>query len=173
MDSPIHIKGELTTSVLRKIGMEIEQRLGQSPEKITLEIDSQGGSAKGSQTIFERFIKNEERIICRILEANSAAALLALLGNRRSISQGGSFGIHLGSISVESNELLEQGKASDRSVKRILAFRAFYLAVLKQRTRLPEEAYAKLHASNRLVLNPDECLKYGIVQEISTDTIAA
>ncbi|MCX6715976.1 MAG: ATP-dependent Clp protease proteolytic subunit [Candidatus Taylorbacteria bacterium] len=162
---PIKLEGHLTTPVLQKFATELRKRLAEDTETVLIEINSSGGNALQSKILFEEFIPYENRIVCRIFRAYSAAALLALLGHKRLIYHESSFGIHLGAITLESSELLSI-EALEIAVKRILLFRKFFIETLEKRTNLPNSVWTTLSARNKIVLDAKKCLEYGVVQEI-------
>ena len=163
------LSGYLKKSVLKKAVLEIQNC--DPLAQIILVIDSGGGDTAPAFRFVEWMMKfKKERqltVVAKVYNAGSAAAGIALAADEREMDRDGIFEIHIGSITIESNEIFEGNRIARRLVEPVRKWQDMLherLAVVSP--GIPAHLTTKLHATNRLRLSPDECLKYGIVQKL-------
>lgn len=161
----ILVSGTLNRRSLEKIKREIGGCDADSP--ITLVIDSNGGDTAPALEFLEgmNLVKQTHAVTfeARIYRAYSAAAGIALMADRREIDRDGIFEIHIGSITIESNEISEDNRIAKRLAEPVRKWHKAVMDRLKLvAPQIPPVLMTRLHATNRLRLKPEECVQYGI-----------
>lgn len=145
------------------------ERCASRGQSVTLVIKSDGGKMDASLEFVSWLaeMKKRVKVMAKIYQASSGAALIALATHERRISQNGGFNLHIGAITVESNDIDQTGKVAERlrSLLRASSERLFGL-LNESAPRFPIRKLTTLHARGQLELTPAECVEYGICAEI-------
>jgi ATP-dependent protease ClpP protease subunit len=165
---PVLIEGSLTRSSLGVARQEIERCVSRG-QSVTLVIKSDGGKMDASVEFASWLaeMKNQIRIMAKIYQASSGAALIALAARERRISQAGSFNLHIGALTIESSDIDESGKVAERLLRLLRSSSDKLFSLLKgSAPRFPIRKFTTLHAKGKLELTPAECIEYGICSEV-------
>ena len=165
---PVLLVGDLTRDCLERARCEIASSfsLGRA---VILVVKSDGGAIDASVDFINWLVdektKRRLEVSAKIYTASSAAAAIALATDSRRISQYGRFGLHVGSMLIESTDINRDGVIAERYAALLRKSKERLFNLLRA-TKISKDKIGTLDAKGRLVLTPVECLKYGICSEI-------
>lgn len=169
MGATVLLRGPLTKSKLENAWREVvvyQEPAKGGPQSITLVIASEGGGHRAFEFV-RKMAKSGIVFSTKIYQAKSGAALIAMAAKRREMERGGVFEIHMGSATIESNEINAEGKVSDRILSFLEDGREKTLSLMVQCGFQETGPHMDtLFAQNRLTLTAEECLRLGIVERI-------
>jgi len=173
MTSVVLLNGYLTRKSLEETWREIANysaSLNGDDREICLVISSDGGYSRATLGFVEKMTRAKEnglRFSAKIYCARSAAALIALTARRREIVKGGILEIHLGTVTIESCDINEEGRIPRRIALEARKAREETLRLLEQ-CGFPtnNSKMSRLLAANHLLLTAEECLTLGIAERI-------
>jgi len=169
MHPTVLLCGHLTKKRLDFAWREVESYLSAEhvPKEITLVINSDGWGDYFWGFIDKMNALTDVTFSAKVYTAKSAAALVALAANRREIEEHGLIEIHLGSVTLESNEVNSQGKVSGRITEQLRKGRERTFALM-EKCGIPKEGphMDQLLAQNWLTLNAEACSQLGIVERV-------
>lgn len=167
---PILIDGHLDHTKLVRVSQEI-MNANEQGKAIMLVISSDGGKMAACVN-FAHWLEKEKKehgieLFAKIYTASSGATLISLCADTRIMSTSGSFGLHIGSLTVESNDITKNGVLANRLTRLLKSSSDLIDRLLKERVpNFPIAMSSTLHAKGRLILTPEECLNYGICSEL-------
>ena len=161
--------GPLTKSNLESAWQEIiayQEQTNGGPQSVTLVINSEGDGYRALEFV-DRMEKSGITFSAKIYRANSGAALIAMAAKEREMVAGGELEIHLGSVTIEANEIDDTGQVTERLRIFLTAGREKTLALMAKCGFKDQGPHIDtLFATNWLLLTADECLALGIVKRI-------
>lgn len=167
MKPAVLLQGPITAEMLERVWGEIKFYQEQGESEIILVINSEGGHGTKTLEFIEKMIGSGLKFSAKVYHAESGAALVALVANRREMTKNGLLLIHLGSVEVESCDIAEDGTIPTgfRTAAENIRERTFDLMA---RAGIPKQGHHLdiLLARNRLKLTADECFKLKIVERI-------
>jgi ATP-dependent protease ClpP protease subunit len=167
---PILIEGHLDREKLDHACHEI-MAAHQRNRQIVLVISSDGGKMDACVD-FVTWLEKEKKdfskkVSAKIYTASSGAALIALCADTRSISTNGLFGLHIGSLTVESSDISTKGLLAKRLTTLLQSSHDLTLRLLQEKVpHLPMDKLSTLHAKGQLLISPAECVAYGLCSKI-------
>lgn len=167
---PVLIEGHLERIKLDRVRHEIETASRQH-KPVMLVISSDGGRMDACAD-FVKWLENEkknfsEQLSAKIYTASSGAALISLCADTRIISTDGLFGLHIGSLTVESTDVSAEGVLAKRLTALLRSSYDLTGRLLQEKvSNLPIGKLTTLHAKGHLIISPTECLAYGICSKI-------
>lgn len=168
----IMVAGSLTKDKTVQLSLQVDaaiSRLQQQtdPSELILVFDSSGGSYWPTfETLINKIRKASVPTAAKIYRAASAAAMLALATTRREITESGSFALHDGQIEVAASDIFE-GRLVTPVLKSLLRMSDLNRdLMLANKLELTDAMSDRLSATGLLELNPEECMKLGIVSRI-------
>lgn len=169
MSATVLLCGALTQKTLDRAWREIlsyQEPGNGGKQSVTLVIKSEGGGHRAFEFI-EKMGSSGIVFSAKIYHAGSGAALIAMAVNEREIVADGEFEIHLGSVTIEANEIDGTGQVTERLRNFLATGREKTLTLMAQCGFKDNGPHMDtLFATNRLTLNADQCLKLGIVKHI-------
>lgn len=166
---PVLIEGELTKSKLSRIRQEIAGCAARG-QSVMLVIKSHGGKLDATLEFLGWLIETKEQIkvSAKIYVASSAAAMIALAAHERRISSDGEFNLHIGAVTLDTNDICKKsGAISERFQKLLRASHENLFRLVKESApRLPVGKLCTLDATGVLEITPAECIEYGICSDI-------
>ena len=141
-----------------------------SAESIELVVCSHGGAIRCALEIVEELVRSPERPrieSVKIYEAHSSAALIALAIGAKwiEIRAGGGFGLHLGTIQFEVNEVVDD-RIPMRCLKGVSTWKKLLLGTLERFPAIPRIKYQALTVRGAVSFTPEELLEFGMVNAI-------
>lgn len=132
-------------------------------------IDSPGGDVASMFSIIDLFNSIPNKIITiNMGMAGSCASNLFVLGDKRYMAKHARFLFHSPAI-FASDALLNLKHLKDE-IKSLDDICAHFENSLSTRTKIPKELIKEgISTSDGVILNSDECIKYGVTDEILTD----
>lgn len=166
----VKITGDIDDEVFDTIlELVIEITLTDNKEDIILIIDSPGGYVPAMFSIIDLLNSIPNKIITiNMGMAGSCASNLFVLGDKRYMAKHAMFLFHSPALLAEKAQLnLKHLKNEIKSLDDICAH---FENSLSTRTKIPKELIKEgISTSDGVILNSDECLKYGVTDEILTD----
>lgn len=144
-------------------------QLREAPAPRALSIDSDGGQV-GAALGFVTAVKEaglDDTMTVRIHHAASAAAFVALsLGTHRLMRRGTTLDLHRGSLTLETVDYEFDGKVPERLLARTRDYLAALDGLLQGFGLYDPHLLGTFLGSGWLKLTDEQCLRFGLVQEL-------
>jgi len=172
-DDRIYILGDFDETISQYVVPEfvkiIDKKKGLKNPSIDIYINSRGGYEKelmGMQMLCDMARKEGITINTYVLGyAYSCGSLLAVYGDKRYMYKNASNLMHLGECDKSARTPLQL----ERINKHLNEFFESTIQTYIKHTKMSEEEIRKQLSDDRYYLNADECLKYGLCDEIIGD----
>lgn len=169
MSATVLLCGALTQKTLDRAWKEIlsyQEPENGGKQSVTLVIKSEGGGYRAFEFV-ERMRESGITFSAKIYHAGSGAALISMAASEREIVAGGELEIHLGSVTIEANEIDGTGQVAERLRNFLVEGREKTLTLMsKCGFKSTGPHMDTLFATNRLTLTDDQCLALGIVKRV-------
>lgn len=166
----VKISGEINDEVFNKIlELIVEITITNNKGDIILIIDSPGGDVASMFSIIDLLNSIPNKIITiNMGMAGSCASNLFVLGDKRYMAKHARFLFH--SPAIFASEALLNLKHLKDEIKSLDDICTHFEDSLSTRTKIPKELIKEgISTSDGVILNSDECIKYGVTDEILTD----
>lgn len=170
LDGNVYIMGEFDDSVYQNVLPHFNKRIKEIANtknpKITVYISSTGGRASVLLSLLSEFeFARKEGIIIETVVmgyAHSCGSLLAVCGDIRKMYRYANHLMHLGT----SWNSVQTFKQIDRQTKSTQEHFDNIVEIYKEHTKMSEKKIREELKDDDYLLNAEECLKYGLVDEI-------
>lgn len=169
-DGNIYILGEfdstISTEVIYAVVSLIEHVSTRKDPELNIYINSYGGDAYqlfSLLSVLDMARKRGIRINTHVIgAAYSAGSLLAVYGDRRTMSKFSEHLLHLGSSGSIFSTLEQLRRETENSVKHFGKIFQIY----QHCTKIPKKKLEEMLKDDKMYLDPAQCLKYGICDEV-------
>jgi ATP-dependent protease ClpP protease subunit len=169
-DGNVYILGEfdstISTEVIYAIVSLTEQIAHIKNPAIHIYINSYGGDASelfSLLSILDDAKKKNITIYTHVIGvAYSAGSILAAYGDYRTMSRYSDHLLHLGCAGAEFSTFEQLKREAENNVKHFNKI----LQIYSEHTKIPKKKLTEMLKDDKLYLDADQCLKYGICDEI-------
>lgn len=169
-DGNVYILGNfdstISTHVIPVLVALVNTLSSEKAPSINIYINSYGGEAKelfAMLSILEMAKRRGIKIVTHVLGcAYSAGSLLAVYGDHRIMSKYADHLLHLGCSGASFTTFEQLKRETENNVKHFNKI----LEIYAQHTKISKKKLAEMLKDDKLYLDPQQCLEYGICDEI-------
>jgi ATP-dependent Clp protease protease subunit len=159
----IQIVGQIDEEMFKRVDAGLTMLEDGSRKSITLRINSEGGTPEDALAIVGRMRGSTCKIITEAYgDCSSAATMVFVAGHKRRMSEFCRFMTH-----QSSYELVGTHAQISSYVVQAEKEEKIWASLLGRFTKFPAEHWYELHKAGKdIFIVPDDCLKYGITDEV-------
>lgn len=169
-DGNVYILGNfdstISTHVIPVLVALVNTLSSEKEPSINIYINSYGGEAKelfAMLSILEMAKRRGIKIVTHVLGcAYSAGSLLAVYGDHRTMSKYADHLLHLGCSGASFTTFEQLKRETENNVKHFNKI----LEIYAQHTKISKKKLSEMLKDDKLYLDPQQCLEYGICDEI-------
>ena len=169
-DGNVYILGEfdstISTEVVYALVSVLDQLAAVKEPTLHIYINSYGGEARelfGLLTVLDEAKRRGVKIVTHVLGcAYSAGSLLAVYGDHRVMSRYADHLLHLGCSGASFTTFEQLKRETENNIKHF----GKILQIYSEHTRIPKKKLEEMLRDDKMYLDAEQCLKYGICDEV-------
>lgn len=169
-DGNVYILGEfdssISTEVIYAVMSLTDQMAAMKDPVMNIYINSYGGDAAelfSLLSVLDIAKKKGVSVHTHVIGvAYSAGSILAVYGDHRTMSRNSDHLLHLGCAGAEFSTFEQLKREAENNVKHFNKI----LRIYSEHTKIPKKKLAEMLKDDKLYLDADQCLEYGICDEI-------